>query len=231
MKTEIYPVKLGIETSFIIKGDGVILIDAGTPGKLNKFLKAIKKAGISPGDIKLIVLTHAHWDHIGSLNDIKHATGAKVLIHSAEKDWIEKPLKPLPPGFTCAGKIFVKFVQLIIPFIKIQPTEADITFEDEFSLHEYGIPGKIIHTPGHSPGSSTVILDSGDIFSGDMAMNTLPLRVSPNIAALGYDMQLVIKSWEKILEFNPMRVYPAHGKPFPAEIIRGKIKKHAKLNH
>jgi glyoxylase-like metal-dependent hydrolase (beta-lactamase superfamily II) len=61
-------------------------------------------------------------------------------------------------------------------------TNVDVNLEDtDFPLQSFGISGKIMHTPWHSQGSSTVLLDTGDAFGGDLAMNGLRLRTGPGM--------------------------------------------------
>jgi glyoxylase-like metal-dependent hydrolase (beta-lactamase superfamily II) len=74
------------------------MIDSGSPNKGKKFIKSINKVSIKPEDIKLIIPTHGHWDHIGSAKEIKEITGAKIAMHRLEKDCLEKSLKPIPPA-------------------------------------------------------------------------------------------------------------------------------------
>ncbi len=220
MKISIHPVKLGVDHCYIIQGNGVIMIDGGSPNKAKGFMKAIERLSIKPEDIKLIVLTHGHWDHIGSVKAIKDITGAKIALHQEEKDWLEKSLKPLPPGVTAWGKVFVKIMAVFMPLVHIPATHVDIVLEDEeFDLSEYGISGKIIHTPGHSPGSISVLLETGDAFVGDLAMGEFPLRLSPGLPILAEDMQRVRESWELLGDAGAKTIFPAHGEPFSIDII------------
>lgn len=221
MKISIHPVKLGVDHCYIIQGDGVIMIDGGSPNQVKGFMKAIERLSIKPEDIELIVLTHGHWDHIGSVKAIKDITGAKIVLHQKEKDWLEKSLKPLPPGVTAWGKVFVKIMAVFMPLVHIPATNVDIVLEDEeFDLSKYGISGKIIHTPGHSPGSVSVLLETGDAFVGDLAMGEFPLRLSPGLPILAEDMQRVRESWKLLVDAGAKTIYPAHGKPFSVDIIR-----------
>ena len=73
------------------------MIDAGGPRQAARFRKALEALTIDPRTIRLIVITHGHWDHIGSAKDIQEMTGAKIAMHDQEKDWLEKSMKPLPP--------------------------------------------------------------------------------------------------------------------------------------
>ena len=67
MKTEIHWISLGTCHCYLIKEEGLILVDAGFPGRGKKFLGELKSLSIEPKDISLILLTHSHWDHIGGL--------------------------------------------------------------------------------------------------------------------------------------------------------------------
>jgi len=157
-KATIYPITLGVDQCYIIRGEKTIMIDAGSPKQAKSFRKAVERLSIKPEDIKLIVLTHGHWDHIGTAKEIKDLTGGKLALHQKEKDWLEKSLKPLPPGVTAWGKTFGKILALFMPLIHISATDVDIVLGDgEFPLSEYGIPGKILYTPGHSMGSVSIV--------------------------------------------------------------------------
>jgi hydroxyacylglutathione hydrolase len=221
VNVRIHPVKLGVDHCYILQGDGIIMIDGGTPGQAKHFMEALERLSIRPGDIRLIVLTHGHWDHIGSAREIKEITGAPIALHRREKDWLEKSLKPLPPGVTTWGHIFARIMAIFMPLVHVPATDVDLVLGDaEFSLLEYGIPGQIIYTPGHSKGSVSVLLESEEAFVGDLAMSEFPLRLTPGLPIFAEDMQKVKESWKVLLDKGAKTIYPAHGKPFPADIIR-----------
>jgi glyoxylase-like metal-dependent hydrolase (beta-lactamase superfamily II) len=109
----------------------------------------------------------------------------------------------------------------MIPFVHIPPTEVDLVLSDEgLSLTEYGVAGKIMYTPGHSSGSVSVLLDSGEAFVGDLAMNKLPMRRGPGLPVFAEDWAKVQESWTMLLEQGIQTVYPAHGEPFSIDIIK-----------
>jgi glyoxylase-like metal-dependent hydrolase (beta-lactamase superfamily II) len=114
-------------------------------------------------------------------------------MHQQEKDWLERPLRPPspgPPGVTAWGRILIGIVAMFMPLVHIPATDVDIVLGDEeMYLADYGIPGRVIHTPGHSSGSVSVLLDTGDVFVGDLAMNKFPLRFSPGLPIFAEDLQ------------------------------------------
>ena len=212
---------MGMNTVYAVKGEGIILIDSGFPHKLANFKDGLAKASIRPEEIKLIILTHGHWDHIGSTRDIKQLTGARVLMHEKDMHYLAKVKETSRTGFTLWGKILSTLEILISHLIHIPTFEVDIVAGDEeLSLSEYGIPGRLICTPGHTWGSVSVLLDSGEVFVGCLAMNLFPLRLNPGLPIWGDDIQLVKNSWEKLLDMGAKTVYPAHGEPFPAQVMR-----------
>lgn len=221
MAMNIYPIPLGFDHCYIIQDRGTIMIDGGAPKQAKEFTKAMEKISIQPQDIQLMIMTHGHWDHIASAKEIKEITGAKIAMHQREKDWLENSLKPMPPGVTTWGHVFRGIMVMFVPLVRIPATKVDIVLADEeFSLEEYGIPGRVIYTPGHSSGSVSVVLETGDVFVGDLAMNKFPLCLSPGLPIFAEDSQKVKESWRLLLDQGAKTVYPAHGEPFSADIIR-----------
>ncbi len=224
MTIDITPISLGFETCYVLRAAGVIAIDAGAPGKATQFARGLTRAGIRASDVQLIVLTHGHWDHVGSARDLKALTGARLAMHGADRAYLEQSLTTLPPGVTTWGKVFIAIHQLFLPLIKVPATTVDLVLgEQPFELYDYGVPGRILHTPGHSAGSVSVLLDEGEAFVGDLAMNKFPLRVSPGLPVFAEDPAMVVESWHRLLDAGARKIYPAHGKPFPADVMRRAI--------
>lgn len=224
MKTEIHQLSLGVCNCYLIKEDGLILIDGGSPNQGEKFLKELTKLSLEPKNISLLILTHGHWDHIGSVNEVKELSGCKVAINQHERDWVERALKRLPPGRTIWGKVLGAMMKLSMPFVKLHETSVDLVLDDaEFPLESYGIRGNVLYTPGHSSGSMSVLLETGEAFVGDLAMSGFPKLVGCGMPIFAEDIDAVKASWRLLLNRGAKWIYPAHGKPFNADVLKNQL--------
>lgn len=223
MTTEIISVNLGVTSCYLILGKEIVMVDAGMPDKLQRFKKVLSKHRIDPTRIKLIVLTHSHFDHSGSARDIRDLTGAKIAIHESERECVEHNKVLIPKGVNFKGKITQPLIfSFKIPFPKFTP---DILLNNEpYPLSEYGINGQIIHTPGHTIGSLSVILDSGEAFVGCMAHNGFPFRWNPGLPIYAQDINAIKENWKTLIDKGISFIYPGHGKAFPIEVIKSKLK-------
>lgn len=215
---------LGICNCFLLRGEQTILIDAGAEGHLRTFQRALQHLKIDPKEIRLILLTHGHWDHIGTLHPIQQLTGAKVAVHHKDQRWVESGKPEFPRGVTRYGKGMIWLSERLI-HPNLPPVKADRVLDDNgMDLHEYGIPARAVYTPGHSMGHISIVAETGDAFVGDMAMNAWFLRLTPGLPVLADNIQLVVQSWKNILPLGIQRIHPAHGADFPVAIMHQEIK-------
>jgi glyoxylase-like metal-dependent hydrolase (beta-lactamase superfamily II) len=220
MTPKIFTFKFGINSCYVIKDKGAIMIDGGPPNKRKAFLKQIKKFSIDPEEIQLMVLTHGDFDHVGSAKEIKESTGAQIAIHEKDKMNLEQGRFNWPKGVTTWGKFSRTIFYPILKRLKVPVAKADIVLGDEgLSLLEYGIEGKVIYTPGHTPGSVSVLLDSGEAFVGCLTHSGFPFRFKPALPIYADNIELIKESWRSLIEKGAKHIFPGHGKPFSVESI------------
>ncbi len=212
-------ISLGMVNVFLLKGNKYILVDTGLKGSAKKIVKAMNKLSINPKDIELIILTHNHEDHIGALNELVELTGAKTLIHQLEYDCmrclIDDDIKPL----VLLSKIMLKLSPLEkIPVSK----EFDILVTDEYDLSEYGLNAKVIHTPGHTKGSISILIDD-KVIIGDSLMAMMPWS-KPGKPILAYDTELIKESMQRLIDLGAKEFFFSHGKSYDAKIIQNCFK-------
>jgi hydroxyacylglutathione hydrolase len=217
----VYPVRLGRTTCYIVPGDeSAVLVDTSTPGTERKLAAALERLGLAPGDVRCIVATHSHYDHVGSLRAVRELTGAAVVMHKHDARAVTAGRSRTPPGATGWGKV-VRFLMRAVRLPeRFAPVTPDLIMDAELSLEPFGIPARVLHTPGHTRGSVSVVLADGEALVGDLAMSGFPLRIGPGIPVFAESVAQVYESWDKILAAGATTIYPAHGKPFPAERLR-----------
>lgn len=221
MSAEIHKLTLGISNCYLVKDDGTILVDAGPPNQVSKLHMELQTLSINPEEISLLLLTHGHYDHIGSVSAVKTLTHCKVAINHREKAWVEQALCPMPPGIGVWGTVLAVLMRITTPFLKFPASLVDIALEDrEFPLQPFGINGKVIYTPGHTSGSMSVLLETGEAFVGDLAMNGFPMRIGPGMPSVGDKRNTIKASWKLLLDNGARWIYPSHGNPFSADVLQ-----------
>ena len=143
--------------------DGTLtLIDAGMQaggGRILDFLSSTLNRKHS--EVKTIVITHCHVDHVRGLAGLKAATGAQVAVHEADADFVSgKAQYPSPGG--AMGLLFT----VMSPVFRTTPVEPDMRLKEGEAVGRL----TVLHTPGHTPGS-IALLDKRDksLFVGDTA--------------------------------------------------------------
>ena len=166
---------------------GKLLVDCGWPGTLPKFMAELKRKGIALREIKYLLVTHFHPDHAGLVQELKNQ-GIKLLLPECQIDFIA----PFADYFK--GKN--------LPYVPIsQNDNLVLKLEDSRKyLADIGWNGEILHTPGHSDDSVTLILDEGYAFTGDLHPSFMNIE----------DIQ-TRESWDKIHRHKIKRIFPGHG--------------------
>jgi glyoxylase-like metal-dependent hydrolase (beta-lactamase superfamily II) len=220
----IVPIPMGKSNAYLVFSSAiVILIDTGCSKNLNPLEQALKQNELQITDIDYIIVTHAHYNHVGHLAEIKEKSGAKVLAHRDAISHLRKGHTPFPEGTMLFSKIISKTGnRFFSDGGKFTQVEPDIIIEEDYDLSTSELTVSIIHTLGHTSGSICVIINNESAIVGDTLFNMIPGTVYPPFASDEYEL---IKSWKKLLATGCSVFYPGHGKPFTREKFRGCFEK------
>lgn len=224
--TKVIPILAGVGHCYlVIQNSRFFLVDSGQGGYEKKIIKAITSRGLNPSDLKFIFLTHTHYDHAGNTKVLKKLTGTKIIVHESETDYLSKGCHPLPEGTAPFFKLIILLGKINTkPRTIFNAVNPDITFDTTLDLEEFGFNAKIIHTPGHTLGSSSLIINK-HAFVGDTMFNIMG-KIFPPFAN---DTKQLISSWKTLLSHNPDFYYPAHGSRIKAQEFKKKMLKKYKL--
>jgi len=212
---KIIPSRVGYSNSaLLVNGSNSIIIDTGVRGYFHHFKTQLKQFNLKPSDIKLVVLTHTHYDHTGNLKALAQFTGAKVLVHKHEFENLKNGFIKIPQGQGKYSRFISNVGRIVYPkYASPKPFVADLINENEFDLNEFGIDGKIISTPGHTEGSQSVLIGK-KLISGDTFIHMPNGIIFPHFAN---DPKKLLETWQMLFDLGIEEIYPGHGKPFKVE--------------
>lgn len=182
-------------------GDGLTIIDASIGSAGNKILKQVEAMGRKASDIKRILITHAHPDHVGALPFLKEKTGAQVVASAIERPVIEgKAPIPRAPG------------RLRPPETRYKGTPVDRELAEGEMLPEVMGGLKALWTPGHAPGHLCFWQPEKRIlFCGDVIFRIRNLGLP--FSFLTYDVEENKRSVKRLAGLDAAVVCFGHGKP------------------
>ena len=197
---------------FVISERQALLIDTGIRRNEQRIVQALEDLSLSPSSIRLIILTHTHYDHCGSLKALKGMTGAKIVVHHNEAACLREGYGGFPRGTTRLTKMISLVGRTIGKRLGgYEPVSPDITISERFGLEEYGMEGYILPTPGHTLGSISVIILNSHAIVGDTLFNLFRKSVFPPFAD---DQEELLRSWGALYDTGCRYFYPGHGNPF-----------------
>lgn len=203
---QVHRLSLGLVSAYlVVTSQGVVLVDAGMPRQEHKVIRKLQQLGGS--ELRLIYITHAHLDHYGSAAALKTLTGAPVAIHPLDSRAMMRGHTQLGEA-RGRGRLIRALFPLIESFLQPSPLEPDYLLEHDDRLDEFGLAGQIIHTPGHTEGSTALWLDDGILFAGDLVSSTGRPHVQK---AFAQSWSSISESLQRLQALRPKRVYPGHG--------------------
>lgn len=194
---------------------GVVIVDTGFGNAAPSVLRTLEQLGYAPRDVRLIFLTHVHMDHAGSAAGLRRLTGAPIAMHRADLAKARAGKHNLPSGRGAMGKMLeYSFNGLHLRF-RYEAFEPDILLDEGQTLREFGFNARVIHTPGHTLGSLSLVLEDGILVIGDAMIN----QIRVGMPLYGEDTALAYDSLRKIAALHPRVLYSGHGEPFSGDDI------------
>lgn len=190
--------------------DGLMVLDSGFPGKVSRILDGVRDLGRQPTDVRHILLSHAHPDHIGSAAALKRATRATVWAHPVDAPIIEagtgfRPIHATP------GLLNRVITSLLLGKIKsVEPTSVDRHVNDGDRLPF--LPDlQVIHSPGHCAGQIALHWQrhGGVLFPADSCVNLRGIKLPPACE----DVALARASLERLKRMKFEKICFMHGRP------------------
>jgi len=189
--------------------DGLTIVDAGLPLATKSILKQLDKAGRRPSDVKRLLVTHAHPDHVGGLPKLKQITGAQVIASATERPILEGkvPIEQPPPEKVRG------IARLVVGKpTTLEGTHLDREVRDGEVIAEVMGGLQVIATPGHTRGHIAFWQPQKRILiCGDVMMNLLGLRLP--LAPVTVDMDEARRSIKRVADLQPSLVCFGHGNP------------------
>lgn len=173
----------------LISGDEFVIIDPSSP--IEAVLARLEQRGLKKENLKYVLLTHGHFDHIYSADDIRDITGAPLCVHRADSDCLTTDKNQ--------HKYFFRQELLF------RPAECELSDKDEIFFGDEKLT--VLHTPGHTKGSVCYISDDA-VYSGDTLFDMGVGRTD----LYGGDASELLNSLGKLKNFpGTLSLYPGHG--------------------
>jgi len=207
----------------LTNGKQNILIDSSPQNKRNKLESRLRDLNVT--HIDYLILTHTHFDHAGNAAFIKKRYDAKVIVQSKEADYLRNGNTQLPKGSILPTKIMMYLANKFHIEFPYEPCVGDIQVQDSLNLINFGFNAYIMHTPGHSIGSVSVIVDNNVAIVGDAMFGVFNESILPPFVD---DSIELINGWGKLLETNCSIFFPAHGSANSRSLVQSKYNKRKK---
>lgn len=188
----------------VSNGKNAVLVDTGREKRRQAVLDASK-----PYQVRLLVLTHGHMDHVQNAAFLSQALHCPIAMHKADLPLLaDNMVQPLSAS-SVLGRIVLSASIKSFKIDGIPSFTPAVFFEDGDSLDSYGISARVVGLPGHTDGSIGLDVGGRDLIVGDALMNMF----YPTVSMLYYDQETMLKSVEKIEKLGPRTIHFGHGKP------------------
>jgi len=203
------PLRLTTVNCFLLKSEGSwILIDTACSINRSELDGRLDQAGCTPGNLKLIILTHGDFDHSGNARHLRERFRSKVAMHRDDRGMVERGDMFWNRG---RGNPLVRTIApVLFGFGNSERFTPELFVDDGLDLSLHGFKLKVVSLPGHSKGSIGIVTETGELFCGDLLVNETRPVLNDRIA----DPAAARESVERLRTLGIRSVYPSHGRPF-----------------
>jgi glyoxylase-like metal-dependent hydrolase (beta-lactamase superfamily II) len=203
-------IRCAISNCYLLLDERPVLVDTGAPGDLKRILGALRANGVEPAQLALILLTHGHSDHAGCAAELRRRSGAQIALHTSDAALARSGENGVLAAQDTMGRIVRPFVNETF-----EAFEPDLLFRDGFALEPHGVRSRVLATPGHTPGSASVVLATGEAVIGDVLRGSMlwPNKASPHFFC--NDPELNTRSIVRLSREGLLRCHPGNFGSFP----------------
>lgn len=203
----IYQIRRGnVNCHIIVNGTDGILVDTGKREHLDRVIQAC-----APYRIRLILLTHGHFDHAENAARLSETLGAPIGMSEKDLDLIGSNMAQSLSAHTVLGKMVLSASLKEFGLRNIPAFVPDVLLQDGGSLMDYGLDGRVIALPGHTRGSIGVDVEGRYLLVGDALMDMF----YPTVSMLYHDREAMLDSARRIGGLGARTIYFGHGGPRP----------------
>jgi Zn-dependent hydrolases, including glyoxylases len=196
-------IKAGSNCYLVTQQDSSILIDTGLKGHEKKILEACQGK-----NVKLIVLTHGHMDHIQNAAYLAKQLQVPIAMHKDDVVLLQDNLCREMKSNGFMGNVVRFASEMSAKHTENQSFLPDIYLKEGDSLSQYGIDGVVMELPGHTEGSIGILFGDQCLLVGDALMNMF----SPGLSLLYENLEEMKRSANKISDLGKIIIYFGHGK-------------------
>ncbi|MFZ2755717.1 MAG: MBL fold metallo-hydrolase [Atopobiaceae bacterium] len=194
MACEVSELRCGQTRCYLV--NRTLLVDTGWSGTLHELFRALKRGGVQLKDVRCLIVTHYHPDHMGIAQELADL-GVRLVVLDVQEGFLHSS------DYIFAKDPQTSFEPIVDANVLVVPCSESRVF-----LGGLGIAGEVLHTPGHSDDSVSVVLDGGTAIVGDLP----PLGL-----ASAHDEPALKASWNDLLAHGVVRALHAHA---PEELVR-----------
>lgn len=215
-KIRIHGLLTGRSNNYLVEfGDQRILVDTARKNRYRILCRRLKE---KLGDYQLnyLFLTHTHYDHVENAARIKKDFGCKVIVDEKESTCLQQGSSPLPHGTNVPAKAITWLGKKLTNLDRYERLDCDVCVDDIYEIKTRNDSIRMLRTPGHSPGSLSLILDGEIALVGDAIFGVFRNSAFPPFAD---NIAQLLESWRKLLNTDCTVFLPGHGRMITREVL------------